>query len=348
MKAKLIKFLAITTILGGLILLSYGVNTLTSKNALPQLQTDGRSIVRSDTGWPVLLRGAVSDYFRYGRFNQHLYELGLDFELSLVKKLKDAGANIIGLYLADSVRLKEEIEKLDTYIEFAKREKMYIYLIPVAREFNDMKNEGDASRNETFEDLENLLAFLSDRYSDQPHVLYGFGAEPTPNIISETYWHDLQVELAKTVRTNAPDSIILVTEAIYWDYSDYAEEPFPYENVVYFGNGYIREDNSVALSQSSIEERIDTLKNKEVSDNQPYILGEFGGNFMRDFSTDQDFILIEQILDMLEGRKLHYTMYKLSPNHDRDALSLYNKKGELTKRGELIIDSLRKYPPTRF
>jgi len=84
-----------------------------ASSGLPELYVNGNSVFRNDTNEQVILRGAVSDYFRYGNHNQSIQEQGLVAELDRLSTLKKMGANLIGLYLADSKTLEENKEELD-------------------------------------------------------------------------------------------------------------------------------------------------------------------------------------------------------------------------------------------
>jgi len=317
---------------------------------LPTLYVSGNSIFRSDIDERVILRGAVSDYFRYGRFNTGLQQQGLKIELEKLTTLKEAGSNIIGLYLADRDKLQKNREELDEYIAFAEKNRMYVYLMPVEREFNNVKDISDASHNGTFEDLQNLIDFLSSRYAKNTNVMFGFGAEPTSNNYNFDSWNKKQLQLATIVENNAPEALILVTAPIYYEgLNFYLRDPFPYQNVVYMGGGYAsKNDIYVKNNRLEVQDKIPRTKMASLSQLFPYMAGEFGGNAEGDFSSETDLSIIKNMLEDMNQNDTHYTMYKLSSNREEDLLSIYDQQGNITKKGKIFLNALQQSLPTQF
>jgi hypothetical protein len=329
----------------------------TVSSDLPVLYTSGNGVFRSDTREQVILRGAVSDYFRYGNHNQTVHQEGLETELARVKTINKMGANLIGLYLADIISIKENINELDAYVTFASENKMYVYLIPVAREFNDAYDEADTSRNGTFEDLQSLIDLLSSRYAKDTHVLYGFGAEPHEKDLDS--WKAKQIVLTQIVRRNATQALILITGIrSVGSVASYLQDPFPSQNVIYFGGGYTSaNDISANEHPTVVQGRIAPVWEEALSKKFPYLAGEFGGHTASDFSSDIDLAIIKKMFAGLIQHKTHYTMYKLSsnfrgyginPSSTEDGLSLFDFQGNLTKRGQVFFEALQQSPPTQF
>ena len=316
---------------------------------LPRLLVEGNKIIRSDTNEPVILRGAVSDFFRFTRFNTGLQQQGLKEELERIKDLKKAGGNLIGLYLSDTEMIFKNKNDLDTFIDFAEEQKIYVYFMPVERDFNGRADYGDGSQGETYEDLKKLIDFLSYRYSDRVNVMYGLGAEPEDR--SPDSWHATQLDLVSIVKSNAPNSIIIITGANYGPsgLSQYIDAPFPYTNVIYLGGGYIGENDKEAKNnQERVHSKIKSIIGGLLAQKHPYIAGEFGGNYGGDLSSSNDLFIIKSMLDEMNYADTHYTIYKLSSNFPFDALAIYDTQGNITIRGKVFFEALQQYPPTVF
>lgn len=318
--------------------------------ALPRLYTNGAAIYRSDSDRPVILRGAVSDYFRYSPvFGVRVRQAGLDAELGRVAKLHDAGGNVIGLYLADTNEIEANLPDLDRYIAYATSERMYVYFMPVAREFNGRKDPGDASANLTFADLTRLMDTLSKRYGNRPNVLYGFGAEPDGDTAQS--WDAKERTLAAVVRKNAPEAVLLVTGADYGPgFTDhFSNDPFPYANAVYASGGYVADaSQDLAGNPSLAENRIATVEKLRFASTHPYLASEFGGFSSHDLSNAEDLGYVARLLTDMDHAGMSYTMYRLSSDHPDDALALFTEAGEPTKRGAVFFTALSTSPPTAF
>ncbi len=315
---------------------------------LPRLLVEGNKIIRSDTNEIVILRGVVTDYFRFGRFNKGIRELGLKMELERLKDLKKAGGNLVGLYLSDTNTIIEKIKDLDDYIDFAEKQKIYVYLMPVERDFNGKIDAGDGSSG-TRKDLRYLLDFISLRYANHVNVMFGLGAEPENK--DSVSWHTDQLNLASIVKFNSRDSIIIVTGASYYPSSllQYIETPFPYTNVIYLGGGYAsKNDKDAKNNQERVNSKIEDATGRLLAQKHPYIAGEFGGNYGGDFSSSNDLLIIKSMLNKLNKNKTHYTMYKLSSSAPIDGLALFDTQGVITNRGKVFIESLRQFPSTNF
>lgn len=328
----------------GLRLLSRSTQEPQSHAALSLLATRGNEIYRVDTNEAVVLRGAVSDYFRDGA-NKHELEQGIEAELQKVAYLQEQGGNVMGLYLAHAAQVRERIDELDAYIAFAAAHKMYVYLMPVARDFQGKQVPHSRAVPNTFQELQGLLDFLSKRYANHTNVLYGFGAEPEGE--TGASWNQKQVTLAHTVRRNDPDAVLLVTGNHYFVGLDrYLNRPFPFENVIYMGGGYAAD--SIAYARANPEAtatRIQSVPMKEFAAVHPYLAGEFGGYSVEDYTSGEDAQILEQMLKSLNAAGTSYTMYKLS---GEDGFSLITPAHSRSRKGEIFFSALRSSPPTQL
>lgn len=306
------------------------------------LYVKGNQIFQLDTNKPIILKGAVSDYFRY-TLNHFSDDQDLQSELNNVKRLESYGANIIGLYLADFNKIKKHINELDEYINVARENNMYIYLIPVARDFSESYSPVWFWKNpNNNNDLTELIEFLAQRYKSNLNVIYGFGDEPDIPSSEFDRWYNKQKELAQIVRRYNPNGLLLITGTSQYDLSQFNNRPFPFNNVVYQTGGYIsRDDDDYRLKSQDtqlLEQLYQQFTVKGLSDKYPVLFGEFGGNVSEDFSSDIDLISIKKILGIFQAKRMHYTGYRLSSYTEGDPLALFDTEGNLMPRGKVFAE----------
>ncbi len=310
---------------------------------LPPLYVKGESLYRSDTHTPVILKGAVSDFFRDpGTFHTYISAQGIESEIYLTNKLKTYGANLIGFYLANTQQLQQNIDQLDTFIEYANHHGIYVYLMPVARNF-------EGAPGETYDDLKKLIEFLASRYKTYPHILYGLGAEPEMQDETFDTWNKKQEELAQIVRHYNPEAILLITNVSYYTgLNKYTDVPFPLSNIIYFGGGYASNtDENARTYPTDIDTEIQHIV-MQLPHNHALLMGEFGGNYAKDFSSDMDLDMIYRILTGIQKRNLSFTAYKLSAARPEDPLSIFDIQGNITPRGKVFINAIEASPGTEF
>ena len=290
-----------------------GIIYLTQPSDLPTLYTEGDKIMRADTGEPIILRGIVSDYFRYD-FNYDYPEKsgGLKTELERIDQLQEMGAdiNMVGLYLARLDKTKANIEEMDQYIEYASDHGMYVFLAPAGIGFletnpkKEIKTDEEYWRNVGPNDLAELTEFLADRYGNFSNVMYQLTAEPG---ITSIAWRTKQRELAEIVRKYTDNPIIVSTPL----YVAYPSLPIlPFKNIIYSTGGYVsRVDTSFV--ERTTEGILWTTAGKESSiKNYPIIVAEFGGNYGGDFSTMRDLELFKNLLEAIQDAGLSHTAYR--------------------------------------
>lgn len=321
-----------------------------AKNVCPSkkisaLYTKGNKILRTDNNKEIVLRGVLSDYFRYGlAFNTDFTHEGIEGIKKRFNVFRKYGANIIGFYLSGTTQLKQNIKQLDTFVNYAMDNGIYVYFMPVSRDFEGIIYEMPQAQPYivgNFLDLKELLHFLSMRYRNYPNILYGMGAEPELKYENFETWNKKQIELAKIIRQNSPNSILLVSSTSK-TFNEFETSPFPFKNVIYFGGGYTSEnDNGAKNHKDIVEKRINTIVHQLDTANYPILMGEFGGNYSGDFSSQTDIEITKKILKGINSRELSFTAYNLSVIGADDHLTLLDIDERLTTKGNLFVNSFR-------
>lgn len=309
----------------------------------PPLYIQRGQILQKGIDKPILLKGALSDYFRGGGFSERTTKMDIQEQINYTNKLKPYGINIVGFYISSPAYLKERLSELDEYISFARKSGIYVFLMPVARDFDPMMQrvEGPSVvRRGTYEELYQLIDLLAFRYKNYPDVLYGFGAEPsgTPNYSPfEAFdaWNKKQKELAQIVRSHNSNAILLITSPAIGYYSN--NNPFSLDNIIYVSGGYAAYNAEGASSHPDVTEQRRVWIIEGLPDKFPGLIGEFGGFSSGDFSTPLDLEITQKILEDIHKNNLSYTAYKLASTSERDTLSLFDMKGNLTKKGQLYV-----------
>jgi hypothetical protein len=304
------------------------------------LYTQGNQIIDDRTKQPITLRGSVSDTFRGLWGVNPPSDPDVEGEKKRTAVIKQLGANTVGLYFSDPEYLNKNIDKLDDYINYAKDNDMYVYLMPVARDFNPEMvwtgGEGTAKfRRKNYDELKKLMDSLASRYKDNPNLLYGFGAEPSDMGGPESFkkWNERQIELGNIVRKHNPDAPLLVSD-IGWnarDSSDYNRNPFPLPNSIYYRGGYPAANIEGMRNDPDLVERHTKELTANLSSDYPKMYGEFGGFYGGDFSTPEDLEITRKMLDNIKNENSSFTGYQL----DLGGLSLFNNDGSLNEKGKL-------------
>lgn len=319
----------------------------------PPLRIEGSVVKRSDTGEPVRFKGVTSDAFRWpinatqdgGITSKRTGGNVPDYVDGLKDRLETAkswGTNMVGLNLEPEMVAKHE-KQLDEVIKWSADNGMYVYLMPV------MNSHKGAAKDKKYDAL---MSKLAAKYKNLPNVLYGVGTEPTG--IEWNEWNKRASEIATGIRQQAPNSILIMSEPQGTrGYPEHDKNPFPFQNVIYDMHPYFAKDKD----DLRIGNRPRDLKiNPNLKKNHPIMIGEFGGTYARDFGSDEDIALVKEMLDdVIEPNNMSYTAYAIDPkvnsNYQPDRntfeqLGLIDKTGKPTRKGQLIIDNLKKKPPT--
>lgn len=313
------------------------------------LEARGNRLVQVDTDSPIILKGGVSDYFRYKLKHYGSEKHDIEHELMLVNSMLSHGANVMGLYMSDFNKIKENIHELDMYVDFAFRNNMYIYFMPVARDFSESyypvawyAEYAPTDEN----DLTQLIEFLAERYKTKDNVIYGFGAEPDMPLSLFSKWYNKQVKLASIVRKQNPRAMLIITGVGQYDMSGFKDKPFPFKNIIYQVGGYISDNDEyyfrIAKNPAALEQRYSQVTDHNgLGDTYPILVGEFGGNVMKDFSSEIDLMAIRNILETIKDIDISYTAYRIGAAFEGDPLSLFDRSGNLTPRGAAFIEGFR-------
>jgi len=302
----------------------------------------GGKILQKESGVPIILRGVLIDYFRGHNHKFASSRENIQGQIAQIKRLLPYGINCVGVYISGYTGILDDLPELDQLISFAQANGVYVYLMPVAYEF-DATVRNPSIGEDGFEDLSNLLQRLTIRYQMYPNVLFGFGAEPSEEVETFESWNEKQILLAKKIRSLNPDAVLLIT-SFYTRMERYLVEPFPFENVIYAGGGYISANDKGAIDNPEyVKKQIVNVAEQMDDPRIASMLIEFGGHYGADFSSPIDLDSIQKILQRIVAKKRHFTMYKLSSTFDGDGLAVLDEQWKLTKRGAVLIEALNAF-----
>ena len=330
--------LILPLLLFSLVLVGFGLYIFYPTTRLPALYTEGNKIMLSSTHQPIILQGVTSQYFRYSdplNVNPPT-QVGLENEFKEIESLKNAGIgiNLVSLYFSNAEKVKENIQYLDRYVASAQEHGLYVLFAPTGNAFQEV-NAGDFLmwnkvyfKGDNPNDLSDFTEFLSARYAHYSNVLYQLTAEPN---LPSPDWETKEGELAAIIRRHTDNPIILSTRL----YTPYSPLPvLPVKNLIYSTGGYI-EKNDHSTSERTME---NILGSKDLQEHYPVMVVEFGGNYGGDFSSEHDLSLFKNILDAVREAQLSYSVFML---HGGNTLSLFDRQGNLTEKGKLMIESLK-------
>ena len=194
---------------------------------LPKLYTDGSQIKRADTGEVVELKGLNVAIFALegGLSFEHLLDHGL-------RKVVDEKwqINLLRVSLDSKKMDRNKLREIDLLVDYAEINGIYILFNP--HQVGD--NEGnDWLPNQSITDM---MGELAKRYELRNNILYQIWNEPQPHnyLGYENYydewklWLERAKPVAESIRTNNPESIVVVPGGRFWarDLSWYLQHPF--------------------------------------------------------------------------------------------------------------------------
>jgi len=336
--------LAVAAILGILIVGSMllliksntpGKDGLIQGKELPALYTEGNQIKRADSHESVRLKGVSTMIFNWNLpLNQKF--------LSVLEKIKTWNINLLGLYITPQY-IDSRTADIDFMIDWAEKNRIYIYLMPVESEEKNLTSQ--------LIRIPSDMGKLAERYRNRKNVLFGLWAEPN---MRWEQWYPLANGIAKEIKKSNPDAVILFSGAEFARIFDSSEQ-FPYSNVIYNFHEYRTED--IKGLSSALAEKV-TFDWTQFSEQYPVLIGEFGGVWGTGFGEPEDLLFIQKILDEANSNNISYTAYTMDDYPDASVNKRWAGMGGLelinwetlepTKKGQLIKDDLRNYPPTYF
>jgi hypothetical protein len=298
------------------------------KPQLPSLYISKNTIRRFDTKEIIQLKGVTTMTFTYDNLSTE----ALIFRL---EKAKTWGINLLGIFI-NPFQIQNRWQELDKIIEWAKNNKIYIYLMP-ALNIHD-KNHSLSNQINLLDEVSEIFGI---RYTKYSHILYGFWAEPRG--IPWIAWISVMNSSVKKLRKNNDKAIVLVT-GIQFGRLFSTKESLPFTNAIFDIHDYPWANKEEAISLK-MKNPYGILWNN-IYDDYPVLIGEFGGVYREDFGSDEDLSYIQFILNEVNSKKLNYSAYTIDSEGE---LGLMNWETNIpTNKGRLILDDLKKFPPTNF
>lgn len=280
------------------------------KSTLKWLSTSGARIVDSD-GEPVVLRGVNRSGLEYDMAGNGIDEVEIEYIVD------EWDANIFRIpFNQQWIMMNESYnDKLDNVIRWIKGRGAYVIL--------DLQWRDTIVKIPPIPDEEAVEMWikLAKRYKDEPAVLYDIHNEA--HDISITSWRTRAIEIIEGIRSVHTKSLIMVS-GLDWanDVSAWAQNPLPYNNIVYDVHKY---------PWSSPKERWNSQFGNYV-DQIPIFVGEFGGE-------EKDLEWGKELISYLYEKELGWTAWSWV---DYPQLTLTDKRTP-TEFGELVKTSLNRY-----
>lgn len=301
---------------------------LKTEFSLPSLYVSNNLIKRSDTQETIQLKGVTTMTFCY----EGLKTEDLLFRL---KKTKTWGINLLGVFISP-YEIENRWQELDKIIEWTENNNIYVYLMPAVNIHDDKHSFSDQLRL-----ILDIPKFASTRYPKYNHILYGFWAEPRG--LPWVGWLSIMKNVAEDVRKNNNKAVLLFTGIAYGRLTS-TDEKIPFNNVIFDLHDYPWANKEDALN-NNMKNPLGILW-EDIYLKYPVLIGEFGGVYQQDFGSEEDLSYIKFVLNEVNSKKLNYSAYTIDPEGE---LGLYNWEANTpTKKGALIINDLKKHPPTKF
>ncbi|HEX9076963.1 MAG TPA: cellulase family glycosylhydrolase [Anaerolineae bacterium] len=307
---------------------------------LPSLYVDGPYVKRSDTKAPVWLKGVNIEEFR--QRNPHTF-VDLYLFQGLGKAMGEKwGFNLLRVAI-DPETVRAFSQEFDVLVAFAQANGMYVLFVPFASAVNPARSE---QRLVVPDDLVATgMGYLAGKYRDRTNVLYGIWNEPHPDSIpSISYerqwqiWMEAGIKVARSIRNKNPNAILVVPGGTKWarDLTYYKDHPFPFNSVIYDVHDYF------AAPDFQYSRAMWTW----AMDKYPLLIGEFGGNPINP-SDPVSIDYMKETISIVDQNPdlIHYAMYALS---DDGAWGIFTRGLIRMPKGNLLVDDLGRYPPTRF
>ena len=260
---------------------------------LPQLYVDKNQIKRSDTKAIIQFKGVSTMTFVY--YNYDINQL-----ITILDKVKLWKINLLGIFINPDNLIGQE-KKLDQVINWAEKNHIYVYLMPAINIHDKNKSE-----MEQVDDFPKMMEILASKYANKKNVIYGLWAEPRYLIWPQ--WKFMAQNIVDRIIMNNPNAVILLTGIQFGRYFDTKDNDFGTKNIIYDFHDY------PAPSKRELEPLLKYKSDflwSSFTDKYPVLIGEFGGTYLKDFSSKEDLQYISKVLTNINKNKLSYTAYTI-------------------------------------
>ncbi len=295
-------------------------------NSLPALYTEANKIKSSNNGKAFILKGVSTQLFGY-----HDYDINIFWErFYLLDKL---GINLIVAFINYNTPLKK-IKQLDELVKKTEKYNIYLCITPTLDSRESIHH---------VKKFPQIQEFIAKRYQKKKHILYGVWAEPR-NITPNEYLVLIK-DTVNMVRRYQPSAIIVIS-GMSWGANFYDLDLNYLKNLknIILNFHYYPAKNSKELSyflKLNEDYPWERFMNKF-----PVLIGEFGGVWQEDFSSDEDLFFIKKTVDNINQNYLNYVFYSVDLE---EGLSLFEGlTNQLSKKGEILKNDLINFPPGSF
>lgn len=219
---------------------------------------------------------------------------------------------------------------IDDAVTYATNEEMYVII-----DWHVMK-EGDPRIHQ--DEAIKFFDMVSEKYSDNPYVLYEICNEPNGKGINWDPIYEYANAVIPVIRENSPHSVIIVGTPMYSAApSEPLRKPLEYENLVYAYHFY---------AKSHRESRQEDLKNA-YAQGVPLLVSEFG-TVANSGSGDPDNEMADKWISILDEYGIGYICWNLSNNKETSALIIPKCEKtsgftmeDLKPQGQWLLDTLK-------
>lgn len=221
---------------------------------------------------------------------------------------------------------------IDDAVAYATQAKLYVII-----DWHVMR-EGDPRIHQ--EEAIQFFDMVSQKYADNPYVLYEICNEPNGQGINWDPIYEYANAVIPVIRENSPYSVIVVGTPMYSAApSEPLKKPLAYDNLVYAYHFY---------AKSHRESRQEDLKNA-YEQGVPLLVSEFG-TVANSGSGEPDIPMADQWIAMLDEYGIGYICWNLSNNKETSAMIVpeCEKTSDFTledlkPQGQWLLETLDKY-----
>ncbi len=300
---------------------------------LPPLYVGENKLLNENNHSPVILKGVSTQFFGY-----HYYDFETFKKIYNIFKEKDI--NLIGVFvnLEDTPK---KINYLDWLINQTEKDNIYVYLTPTID--GNIKNPLIYVKG-----FPDFMCYLSKRYKNKYHILYGVWSEP--HFIEWNQYLKLVEESIIKIRKYQPKAAVLITGIDWGSNFKNINDLKRFKNIILNFHYYPASDARDLNNYLNLNPEIIFPWENFIND-FPIIVGEFGGVWKKDFSSNEDLYYISLALENINKYQLSYTFYTIDhySSETEKGLSLIDHKNlSISKKGNLLIEDIKKFPPSKL